>query len=56
LVRDQEVEGSNPFAPTTFSLIFIGLFITLLPWIEYGSVRRLKEKATLSTADEVAQD
>ena len=32
LVRDQEVEGSNPFAPTTFSLIFIGLFIMpLLP-------------------------
>src|SRR5258708_17369398 len=30
LVRDQEVEGSNPFAPTTFSLVFIGLFITLL--------------------------
>ena len=29
LVRDQEVEGSNPFAPTTFSLIFIGLLITL---------------------------
>ena len=22
LVRDQEVEGSNPFAPTIFSLIF----------------------------------
>ena len=32
LVRDQEVEGSNPFAPTTFSLIFIGLLIMpLLP-------------------------
>jgi hypothetical protein len=30
LVRDQEVEGSNPFAPTTFSLVFIGLFIVLL--------------------------
>jgi hypothetical protein len=29
VVRDQEVEGSNPFAPTTFTLIFIGLFITL---------------------------
>src|SRR5580704_18088297 len=27
MVRDQEVEGSNPFAPTTFSLIFIGLLI-----------------------------
>ena len=25
-------------------------------WIEYGSVRRLTEKATLSIADEVAQD
>jgi hypothetical protein len=25
-------------------------------WIEHGSVRRLKEKATLSIADEVAQD
>jgi len=25
-------------------------------WIEYGSVRRLKEKATLSITDEVAQD
>jgi hypothetical protein len=25
-------------------------------WIEHGSVRRLKKKATLSIAEEVAQD
>jgi hypothetical protein len=32
LIRDQEVEGSNPFAPTTFTLVFIGLLIMpLLP-------------------------
>ena len=31
LVLCQEAVGSNPIAETTFSLVVIGLYITLLP-------------------------
>jgi hypothetical protein len=42
LVRDQEVEGSNPFAPTISSIIYLGVLI-FIPENINGKIENQKQ-------------